>query len=352
MNSFIRKSLRNMESYKALNRRLKSKLDANENPCNIFTEFKDSFIKELEGINLNRYPDPAHDLLREMLTEYTGIDKECIICGNGSDEIIQMIVNTFADAGDYIVQHTPTFPMYEIYALAAGAKVASIPGDEKFNIDTCKIIEKANEIGAKIIFLCNPNNPTGTLILRKNIIEVIEKTECIVVVDEAYYEFSGETVIDEINKYDRLIVIRTLSKAFGIAGARVGYAAAGKNTIEMLYKIKSPYNINSLSQAAAIVVLRNVEKIKRSVETILKEKEFLMDRLTGIKGIEAFESSANFILIRINNLDRVIEALEDEGIGVKCYKNAAELQGCIRLTVGTRDENERFINILKRVNET
>lgn len=351
MNSFVKESLRDMESYKVLNRRFKNKLDANENPYNIFSELKDVFIKELGNIDLNRYPDPTHNLLRGMLAEYTGIDKECIICGNGSDEIIQMIVNTFADAGNYIVQHTPTFPMYEIAALVAGARAASIPADEKFNIDTCKIIKKANELDAKIIFLCNPNNPTGTLIPRKNILEVIEKTGCIVVVDEAYYEFAGETVIDEIYKYERLIVIRTLSKAFGIAGARIGYAAAGRDTIEMLYKIKPPYNINSLSQAAALAVLRNVEKVKRSVETILKERECLIDRLRSIKGIEVFESSANFILIRFNDSDRVIRALENEGIGVKYYKNMVQLQGCIRVTVGTKDENERFINILKRVNE-
>ncbi|MCX7884713.1 MAG: histidinol-phosphate transaminase [Caloramator sp.] len=348
MENLIKKSVMNLHAYKVNNDIYEIKLDANENPYDIFKNYKDVFIKEISKINLNRYPDSYCKSLRHKISEYTMINEDNIICGNGSDEIIQMILNAFIGKNDNIIIHVPTFPMYKIYADILEANTIEVSCDDEFKINIDEIIKKAIEYKAKVIFLCNPNNPTGNSIKREEILKVINETESIVVVDEAYYEFLGETVIDKIYDEERLIVLRTLSKAFALAGARIGYAAAQNNIIDALNKLRSPYNINTFSQIAAVTLLENIDAVKESIKKINEEKEYMESCLKDIPGIKVYKGCANFLLIRFKNFDKVIKLLLEYKISVKSYLKG-ELKNCIRVTVGSRYENDKFIDVVKRV---
>lgn len=347
MENLIKESVYNLEAYRAVNEFYDIKLDANENPNDLFENFYKEFIYEINKININRYPDPLSYNLRKKLSDYTGINAENIICGNGSDEIISIILNTFIDKGDNILIHVPTFPMYKITASILGANVIEVKTDENFNVNIDELIKKAKENFVKIIFICNPNNPTGNIIRKEEILRVLNETESIVVVDEAYFEFFGETVIDSIyNK--RLIVIRTLSKAFALAGARVGYAIASKETIDVLNKVKPPYNLNTFSQVAGIIMLNNYDKVKNSIEEIKTEKEYLLNELRSLEGLKVFNGCGNFILIKLKKFNNAVKLLKEYKIGVKSY-DRGDLKECIRVTIGTRYENNKFIDVVKRV---
>ncbi|SKA84937.1 histidinol-phosphate aminotransferase [Caloramator quimbayensis] len=348
MENLIKKSVMELNAYKVNDDIFEIKLDANENPYDLFKNYCDIFMKEISKINLNRYPDANCKSLRRKLSQYTMIDEDNIICGNGSDEIIQMILNVFISKNDNIIIHVPTFPMYKIYADILEAKVIEVSCDDEFKVNIAEIIKKANEYNAKVIFLCNPNNPTGTSIKREEILKVLHETESIVVVDEAYYEFLGETVIDKIYDEKRLIVLRTLSKAFSLAGARIGYAAAAGNIIDALNKIRSPYNVNSFSQISAAILLDKVDDVKDSIKKINKEKEYIQKSLKDIPGIKVYKGCANFLLVRFENFEETIKLLLEYKISVKSYIKG-ELKNCIRVTIGSRYENDKFIEAVKRV---
>lgn len=347
MEKLIKKSVYELEAYNAINELYEIKLDANENPNDLFRNYHEYFLNEIIKNNINRYPDPTSLRIRKELSKYTGIHEDNLICGNGSDEIIGLIINAFVDKGDNIVIHVPTFSMYKITATISGANVIEVESDENFNIDINKIIKKANENNAKLIFLCNPNNPTGNVIKRDDILKVLHDTNSIVVVDEAYFEFYGQTVIDKIDE-ERLIVIRTLSKAFALAGARIGYAAANKKIINVLNKIRSPYNLNTFSQIAGIVMLKNIDDVKKSIDEIKCEKEYILNQLQDLNGIKLYNGCGNFLLIKFEEYNKAVKLLKEHGISVKSF-NSGSLKGCIRVTIGKRYENDRFINTVKRV---
>ncbi|QCX34561.1 histidinol-phosphate transaminase [Caloramator sp. E03] len=347
MEKLIKKSVYELEAYSAVNELCEIKLDANENPNDLFRNYHEYFLNEIIKNNINRYPDPTSLRLRKELSKYTGIDEDNLICGNGSDEIIGLIINAFVDKGDNVVIHVPTFSMYKITARISGAKVIEVESDEDFNIDINKIIKKANENNAKLIFLCNPNNPTGNVIKRDDILKVLHDTNSIVVVDEAYFEFYGQTVIDKIDE-DRLIVIRTLSKAFALAGARIGYAAAATKIINVLNKIRSPYNLNIFSQITGVIMLKHVDDVRKSIDEIKCEKEYILNQLQGLNGIKVYNGCGNFLLIRFQEFNKAVKLLKEHGISVKSF-NSDILKGCIRVTIGKRHENDKFINTVKRV---
>jgi histidinol-phosphate aminotransferase len=288
-------------------------------------------------------------MLREAIATYIGVKDENIICGNGSDEIIKMIVDAFVDKDDVVVTHTPTFSMYKVAAEISGGRVIEIEDNEDFEINIENIINAANENNAKVIFLCNPNNPTGILIGQSDIIRVLESTNAIVAIDEAYYEFCGETVVDKIDKYDRLIVLRTLSKAFGLAGMRVGYGVANSDFINVLNKVRPPYNLNTVSQAIGEVVLQNMGIVDKYIEEIKREREFFMNELSSIKDIKVIPSKSNFLLIKTDKYLDLIERFKENKIKVRDFGSDGILKNCIRLTVGTREENKKALKVIKEV---
>ncbi len=349
MNEIVKDNVRKLRVYKVNNHNFSTKMDANESPFNIVGELKDVILEKIMDSDLNRYPDNELLDLKKALAKYVGHNSENIICGNGSDQIIKIIIDSYIEKDDKIITHKPTFSMYKIGGQIAGAKVIEVEDDKSFKIQVDSIISRANEVNAKIIFLCNPNNPTGQIIHRQDIIRVLESTKSIVVVDEAYYEFYGESMVGDINNYDRLIVLRTLSKAFGLAGLRVGYGVGNKGIIDILDSVKPPYNLNSISQMISCEILSNIDLIKGYIEYIKKERTYLIGEIEKIEGLKTVPSFGNFFLLeKINTID-LLEVLKSRSIGIRSYGEDELLENYIRITIGTRDENNRIIEALKEV---
>ena len=321
------------ERFKGYNRKkdkYKIKLDKNESPLDLPSKLKDEIFDELTDIPLNRYPQINSEGLRKKVSDYIGFTKENIIVGNGSDAILPLLFKLFDT--DQVVINSPTFDMYSFYAKREGLTLVDVPLDDNF-----QIVNLGDKIDKpSIICICSPNSPTGNIQPREKIIDVLE-TDNLVILDEAYVDFSKETNIDLIQEYDNLIVLRTLSKAFGLAGLRIGYAVAKTSIISKLNKIKSPFNMNIMSTKIAEKVLENKEIVSNNKEYIIKERE----RITKEFEEYAYPSHTNFILLDLDAYDY----LRKRSILVRKMKG--RLEGMIRLTVGTKEENDILISALK-----
>ncbi|MEF9952898.1 MAG: histidinol-phosphate transaminase [Clostridium sp.] len=351
MENLVKKKVRDLSPYVVLESEGYTKLDANENSENLFKRCFNDFVTKVAEGQINRYPDPSSTKLREKVAKYVGYgDKDNIICGNGSDELICCLISTFMEGDDVFLTHAPTFSMYKISNQILGGRFIEVPSDENFNVDIDGIISEANNKKAKLIMLCNPNNPTGTIIKREDILRVINETSSIVVVDEAYYEFLGETLCDKAVEMDRVIVLRTLSKAFALAGARCGYLVAGKGLANQVLKVKPPYNLNSLTQMAGEVILDAGDRVFESIKRIKSQRDIMIEKLNKINGIKVFETGANFVLIKTDKASEITNLLKDKKIIVREF-SGKYLDNCIRLTVGFESENNIVINSIKEVLE-
>lgn len=346
MNNWIKGSIKDFTSYDAKRDLSGIVLDANENEENFYLKYKEEIIKELDNISINRYPDFDGGKVRNSLASYANVIPENIIIGNGSDELLSIIVDAFIEIDDSIVTISPTFSMYEIYGKVAGGNIINIERDENFNFNVDEVINKAKESKAKLIFLCNPNNPTGTSISQDDIVKVIENTSSLVVLDEAYYEFFGETLMESIGKYPNLIILRTLSKAFGLAGARIGYGVSSKEIIEVLYKVKPPYNVNSLTCAFGLVYLNHTDEILYECSKIIERREKLYKEFLKREEVKVYESRANFLLIKVIDGNEVINRLEEEKIRVRKY-SGGRLLNYLRITIGSEKTNNNLIRLVK-----
>jgi len=257
--------------------------------------------------------------------------------------LIQIIVNAFIAAGDKVLMLSPDFSMYGIYTKIAGGIPVEITLDKEFKLDTEALISRVNREGIKILFLSNPNNPTGRVIPQGQINKIIEGCICIVVIDEAYFEFYGKTIIDKIDSYQNLIVLRTCSKALGLAALRLGFLVTNDILMDELKKVKPPFNVNSITQSIASIILKNHGVIKQNVESIINERNYLCENLRNIEGIKIYPSQGNFILIKVKNVAEMKEKLLENSINIRSFKNST-LKNCLRITVGTRKENKNLLN--------
>ena len=244
-----------------------------------------------------------------------------------------------------------SFSMYSISTRMVGGKVIEIPLGEDFKFDYDAFIESVETQEAKVIFLCNPNNPTGGIISRKHIKEILDKAESIVVLDEAYIEFDGDSSMDLIEEYPNLIVLRTLSKAFGLAGARVGYGVASKELMNILYKVKPVYNVSSLSQMAAKIAIKEKELVDRINFEIKEEREKMFQELNSMENIKVYESHANFLLVEVNDSKEVFDYLLEKGFLVRYFGQEGPLANHIRISIGTKEDNQRVIQVIRDVVE-
>lgn len=350
---WIRKDIANLKEYKENNSPYKIKLDANEGE-NLF--FDNLYGLKMDFLNnINRYPDSNAEELREEVGNYIGIDKANIVAGNGSSEMIELVMKTFIDNGDKILSFVPTFSMYNIFSKIYGAEFIGIEGQvpcikgdkirDDFSVNIDILIEKAKEINPKLILVCNPNNPTGYLISKDEIKRLLDNTDSLVVVDEAYIEFAEGSMIDEIENYENLIVLKTLSKALGLAGIRLGYMVSNMEIINWVNKVKSPYNLNTLSQAFGLMALKKKNLIPAYVEKIKKEREKLYKQLKEI-GLKVYPSSTNFIFF-YSSMDDLSGKLQEKGILIR--KFSGDLEGYYRVTIGNEYENEEFLKSLKGI---
>ena len=308
-------------------------LDANENPWN-------------EPIN--RYPDPLQRQVKARLSQLKGVEPRSIFLGNGSDEAIDLVIRAFCEPkADNIVTITPSYGMYEVAAETNDVECRKVALDEHFDLDVAALWA-AVDAHTKVIYLCSPNNPSGNSLNREAIYQLLRGFEGLVVVDEAYIDFSSQpSFLAELSQYPNLIVLQTFSKAWGAAAIRLGMAFAAPAIIEVLNKIKYPYNINLLVQNKALELMENEAEMRQEVKAILAERMRMAKLLSEAPfGFEVFPSDANFLLVRVGDADRLYKALVDRGIIVRNRNRVLKCQGCLRITIGLPAENDLLLHAL------
>lgn len=350
---WLRKTIANFDPYFVAPIAEKHVINANENYLNVLSipAIKEEVVAALDTFQPQLYPQPMADGLREALADYIGCQPENLICGNGGDEMISYLLGTFLDPGDKILVHSPTFDMYELGAETLGAstiKVKDLPGYKR---DTQGLLEAVKTYQPKVTVICNPNNPTGELLPASFIEEVLKTADNIVFVDEAYMEFAQkESVISLIDQYPNLIVLRTLSKAFGLAGMRCGYLAAQKDLIEAIAKIKAPYNLNAFTQLFAPIVVKHRKEIFQVRDAIVAEKDRLYAALQAIPGVTVYPSCTNFLLVQVKDKqEEIFEALRKKDILVKIYRNNPEIPNGFRISVTAKDVDDVLLAVFREV---
>ena len=325
------------------------KMDANENPISLQEPLKKKLMEEMGRIDLNRYPEAGALKLRDRFARYYGVNKDMVMLGNGSDELIQTLCLTLKGKINGVLVPVPTFSMYKIIAVNTGNKVMEVPLDKNFDLDCDAIIERIKANFPALIFLSYPNSPTGNLFSRKKIETIIKKTPGMVVIDEAYASFSGQTLLPLLKKYDNVIFLKTLSK-LGMASMRLGFLIGNPDMVAQLDKVRLPYNINSLSQTAANFFLDYQDEFSKQVLEIIQRREELYLGLKEIAGIKLYPSRANFIFFSCAfDSNRIYNKLIAEGIIVKNLNVPPLMPNCMRVTVGKSKENEAFLRVLKSV---
>ena len=323
------------------------KLDAMENPYTLPESLRGELAERLAHVDLNRYPQPAAprliDLLKRKMAVPAGME---VMLGNGSDELLQNITLAVAKPGAVAMFPAPTFVMYSMYAAFFGMKAAAVPLREDFTLDAAAFIKRIRAENPAVVFIAYPNNPTGVLYPEDEVVEIIKACSGLVVLDEAYHAFAQKSFMPRLAEFPNLVVLRTVSK-LGLAGIRLGYLAGAKAWLEQFDKVRSPYNINVLTEATAVFLLERLEVLEGQAARIVSERTTLGGRLAALQGVTVFPSQANFLLIRVADADRAFESLKRQGVLVKNL-NSPTLKNCLRVTVGTPDENRILLTALKQ----
>lgn len=318
------------------------KLDANEGNKDLFKDL----IKDIgDDFYLNLYPDDNYTQLKEAIVNYIGCKIENISVGNGSSELLDLCVKTFVDTNELILSLDPTFSMYSIYAKIVNSRYIGAGEGNDFTINVDDVIKSIEENDPKLTIICNPNNPTGTTIKRDDVLRIVKSTDNVVIVDEAYMEFSNESVVDEIENYDNLIVVKTMSKAFSMAGIRTGYLIANEELVKTIEKVRPPYNLNSISALLATKALKQKDKMLSYVENLKVEREKIYEKLIDM-GVKAYKSGANFVFFS-SPIDNLAEKLIENDVLIR--KFGGKLDNYYRVTVGSPKENEAFLNAMKKI---
>ena len=323
------------------------KLHANENPFPPSKKLLELFSTSFQKLQLNRYPDPDSRALKDSIADRLGIETKHLVIGNGSDEIILFLLQVFCQEGDTIIFPEPTFAMYSIIAQSLSIKSASISLDSQWNFNADALLRSAEENNSRIIFLSYPNNPTGNCFSDIQVQKVIESFQGIVVIDEAYHDFSRKSFINQIEEHNNLVVLRSLSK-IGLAALRVGFGVADPLVINEINKVRLPYNSNTISQTFAEHLITNFESVQEQIDSIVDERHRLLDELQKVELVTAFPSDSNFILFKTEkSANNIFTYLSKNGILVRNLSSHPKLNNCLRVTVGTKSENDRFLSKLK-----
>jgi len=342
INSLVRPNVARMTAYSSARDEFVSFdkdmvfLDANENPFD-------------NGIN--RYPDPQQGALRSVVASQKDVDEKCILFGNGSDEVLDLIFRAFCvPRKDNVISLPPTYGMYKVLANTNDIENREVVLTKDFQPDIEKVFENV-DINTKLIFLCSPNNPTGNCIEENKIEAILDRFDGIVVIDEAYIDFaSTPSLISRLKKYPNLIVTQTLSKAYGMAGIRLGMAFASTEIIGVLKKIKPPYNVNELTQKSAVQHITKNLKLSNDIASILDNKRVLYKVLLDIHFVvKIFPSETNFLLVKVDDADKRYQQLIDKGIVARNRSTQPLCENTLRFTIGTTQENEQLIEVLKSI---
>ena len=343
IDTLVRNNVKNMSSYSSARDDYSGGADKNL----IYLDANESPFEN----GINRYPDNKHKNLKTVISKNKNINVNQVVFGNGTDEILDLIVRVFCNPNkDKIITLPPTYGMYNVIAKTNGVENIEIPLKSDFSIDTDKILDlKTSNI--KILFLCSPNNPTGNSFEINILDNLIKKFNGIVVVDEAYIDFSSQkSLINHIDKYENLIITQTMSKAYGMAGIRLGVGFSNQKIINYLNKIKPPYNINVLTERKVFEELNKIDEIKKNIDFVLNQRKLLVSSLEKLDFVEKiYKSDANFLLVKVDNADLRYNQLSEKGIIVRNRSNQPLCQNCLRITIGTKIENNSLIKTLNEL---
>ncbi len=318
------------------------KLDANESPNYLFENGID-----FSTTPFNLYPDTNASRLRKTLGEYFDMSEENLMVGSGSSELIELIIKTYVAPGETVLSFDPSFTMYQVYTTIHGGVYKTVPVEEDMSGSIDRLIREAGQTNPKLIILCTPNNPTGYQFSREAVTKLIRSTDALILLDEAYMDFAGEgaSFLRETPFYDNLIVSRTFSKAFGLAGARLGYISAGIPIIQTLMKVKTPYNVNAFTQEIGIRALKKKRTVHAFIDDCIARRDALASTLRDL-GLTVYPSRTNFLFVRSERED-LDEALLEKGILIRNFASYAP--GFFRISVGNQAENKALISALKEV---
>jgi histidinol-phosphate aminotransferase len=324
------------------------KLDAMENPYRLPEDLRGRIADIVAGAEINRYPDPGAARLKARMKAVLGIPADVkVILGNGSDEIIQMLMLATARPGATVLGVEPSFVMFRLIATFCGMRFVGVPLAEGYALDAARMVEAIETLRPPLVLIAYPNNPTGNLFDSAAIERVLNAATGLVVIDEAYHAFAGRTYMDRIGQWPNLLVMRTLSKS-GLAGLRLGFLAGRAEWLRHVDKVRLPYNVSVLTQLVAEEILKHQPLLDEQAASIKAERTRLHDALARMPGTTPFPSDANFILFRTGAPQRAFDGLKQRGVLIKSLHGShPALEGCLRVTVGTRDENDRFLEALR-----
>ena len=352
IDNLIPQKVQNIEEYRPNMIPCKVRLDANESPFLPSKAVLDELANAVYSLDFNRYPDPyATELIKSFAAIYK-VNPDNVVAGNGSDELISLIASGLTDTGDAVNVLLPDFSMYEFYSTLAGARSVRYIKSESFEVDFTELLAKAKEYSPKLVIFSNPCNPTGFVCKKANIEEFIAASDSIVVVDEAYMEFSAsdESVIALTEKYDNLIVLKTMSKAFGAAALRLGFAITSPGLASALRKIKSPYNVNTVSQVFGNIILSHYDEISENVKLMRENLAYMkseLEKISSDKIVKICPTAANFVYIEMSSPDAAREIwneLMSRGVAIRCMSD-----GHLRICAGTKNETEIFLKEFSEV---
>jgi histidinol-phosphate aminotransferase len=322
----------------------KLRMDTSTNPhgCNPAAR---KAISECASMDLDQYPSTYSDGLREELGRFYGLARDNFIVGNGSDEMLDILFKSFMEPGETAITAYPAYSLHGFFVKINGGKVTQIDLDEEFQLD----VDGINSAKGKMVIICTPNNPTSNLLRREDVRAVVEGCDRPVVVDEAYGEFAGESFMPLVDRYENLIVTRTFSKAYGLAGMRIGYMASNLDMANVMQTVKIPYSLNRVSEHVAIAALKDQRYVRESVETVNRERKYLADGLAGL-GFHVFPSEANFILFRSpKDSAQLVSRLAQKNVLIRDFGKLRRLENCVRTTIGTREMNDELLARLGEV---
>ena len=347
----ISEKVKNLKAYQVETLKEGIKLHANENPYSPSPELIKKILERFGNLDLNRYPDPDCKNLKNAISARTKVHSNQVVVGNGSDELIQNLMQVFCNAGDTISFPGPSFAMYAIIAKGMGLNVETYPLNNKWDFEAKSLLKFLVASQARIVFISYPNNPTGNCFSRTEIQELVENFQGIVVLDEAYYDFSGLTFLEQMKDHNNLVILRSLSK-IGLAGLRVGYGIFPSILADEINKIRMPYNSNSISQIAAEELLNNFSLVQNQIDSIKHERTRLIKELSKIESISTFPSDANFILFQVvREGEKIFKKLMEYGILIRNLGTHPMLNNCLRVTIGTKAENDQFLERLTEIIE-
>jgi histidinol-phosphate aminotransferase len=348
---WIRPAIRELSAYHVPDAAGMVKLDAMENPYQLSDAMQDEWLQQLRAADVNRYPDPSARQVVASLRNCMGIpDSAAVLLGNGSDEIIQMILLALADRDRCVVAPEPTFVMYDMIARFTGMQYTGVPLMQDFSLDLPAMLATIEAQQPAVIFLAYPNNPTGNLFDAAAVETIIQASPGLVVVDEAYSAFADHSFMSRLGEFENLLLMGTLSK-MGLAGLRLGFLAGPAEWLTEIDKVRLPYNINSLTQHSARYYLQHKDVLDEQANRIRTDRDSLVTQLQKLDGITVYPSQTNFVLFRTptGQATRIFNALKNAGVLIKNLDTPGALQDCLRVTVGTPRENEAFVTALRNV---